>query len=61
MKLLSTIEKIIQEAEENYNMACDGITSINELDRLEKQYNDSLKLLKFYKNNEHKNPPSEDI
>lgn len=61
MKLLSTIEKIIQEAEDNYNNACDGNVSINELDRLEKQYKDSLKLLKFYKVNEHKNPPSEDI
>ncbi len=61
MKLLSTIEKIIREAEDNYNNACDGNVSIDELDRLEKQYKDSLKLLKFYKVNEHKNPPSEDI
>jgi hypothetical protein len=61
MKLLSTIEKIIQEAEDNYNNACDSNVSIDELDRLEKQYNDSLKLLKFYKINENKNPPSEDI
>ena len=61
MKLLSTIEKIIQEAEDNYNNACEGATSIDELDRLEKQYKDSLKLLTFYKFNEHKTPPSEDI
>lgn len=61
MKLLSTIEKIIQEAEDNYNNACERATSIDELDRLEKQYKDSLKLLTFYKVNEHKNPPSEDI
>lgn len=61
MKLLSTIEKIIREAEDNYNNACDGNVSIDELDRLEKQYKDSLKLLKFYKVNEHKNPPIEDI
>jgi ATP-dependent protease Clp ATPase subunit len=46
MKLLSTIQKIIQESEENYNNACEGVTSIDELDRLEKQYIDSLKLLK---------------
>lgn len=61
MKLLSTIEKIIQEAEDNYNNACEGTTSIDELDRLEKQYKDSLKLLSFYKVNEYKTPPSEDI
>ena len=61
MKLLSTIQKIIQEAEDNYNNACEGATSIDELDRLEKQYKDSLKLLTFYKFNENKNPPSEDI
>jgi pyruvate dehydrogenase E1 component len=59
--ILPETEKIIQEAEDNYNNACEGATSIDELDRLEKQYKDSLKLLTFYKFNEHKNPPSEDI
>ena len=49
MKLLSTIENIIKEAEEQYNLACESSTSLNELDRLEKQYQDSLKLLKLYK------------
>ena len=52
MKLLSTIEKIIQEAEDNYNNACEGVTSIDELDRLEKQYKDSLKLMNLYKSKE---------
>jgi hypothetical protein len=61
MKLLSTIQKIIQESEENYNNACEGVTSIDELDRLEKQYIDSLKLLKFYKVNENRKPLKEDI
>jgi hypothetical protein len=61
MKLLSTIQRIIQESEDNYNNACEGGTSIDELDRLEKQYKDSLKLLTFYKFNENKTPPSEDI
>ena len=61
MKLLSTIQKIIQESEDNYNNACEGITSIDELDRLEKQYIDSLKLLKFYKVNENRKPLKEDI
>lgn len=48
MKLLKTIKRIIQEAEEQYNSACESNTPIEELDRLEKHYKDSLKLLKFY-------------
>ena len=48
MKLLKTIEKIIQESEEQYNNACENCAPVKELDRLEKQYNDSLKLLKLY-------------
>lgn len=48
MKLLKTIKKIIQEAEQQYNTACETNTSLEELDRLEKHYKDSLKLLKFY-------------
>jgi hypothetical protein len=48
MKLLKTIEKIIQEAEEQYNNACESCVSVEELDRLENQYKDSLKLLTFY-------------
>lgn len=61
MKLLKTIENIIKEAEEQYDAACDNNVSIEELDRLEKQYKDSLNLLKFYKVNENKKPPMEDI
>lgn len=48
MKLLKTIKKIIQEAEEQYNSAVETNTPLEELDRLEKHYKDSLKLLKFY-------------
>lgn len=48
MKLLKTIRKIIQEAEEQYNSACNGNLSLEEVDRLEKNYKDSLKLLKIY-------------
>jgi len=55
MKLLKTIEKIIQEAEEQYNNACESFVPVEELDRLEKHYHDSLKLLKMYKVNEDKN------
>jgi hypothetical protein len=58
MKLLKTIEKIIQEAEEQYNNACESFVPVEELDRLEKHYYDSLKLLKLYKINEDKKTSS---
>ena len=58
MKLLKTIEKIIQEAEEQYNNACESCVSVEELDRLERHYYDSLKLLKLYKINEDKKSPT---
>jgi hypothetical protein len=48
MKLLKTIKKIIQEAEEQYNAASETNLPLEELDRLEKHYKDSLKLLKLY-------------
>jgi replication-associated recombination protein RarA len=54
MKLLKTIKKIIEEAEEQYNLACQTPTSLDEIDRLEKHYKDSLKLMKLYKNKEEK-------
>ena len=54
MKLLKTIEKIIKEAEEQLNNACESCVPVEELDRLEKHYKDSLKLLKMYKSNEDK-------
>lgn len=55
MKLIKTIQKIIQEAEEQYNNACESCVTVEELDRLEKHYKDSLKLLKLYKAEEKKN------
>ncbi len=57
MKLLKTIKKIIQEAEEHYNTASETNTPLEELDRLEKHYKDSLKLLKLY-NQKEKNSES---
>ena len=54
MKLLKTIKKIIQEAEEEYNKACEKAVSLEELDRAEKHYKDSLKLLKLYKEKKKK-------
>lgn len=52
MKLLKTIEKIIQEAEEQYNSACERSVTVEELDRLEKLYKDSIRLMKMYKSKE---------
>lgn len=49
MKLLKTIEGLIKEAEDQYIQACDSNTPLEELDRLEKHYKDSLKLLNLYK------------
>lgn len=60
MKLLSTIEKIIQEAEEQYYLACENTTPLDELDRLEKHYIDSLKLLKLYKSKLNETPLKEE-
>jgi hypothetical protein len=61
MKLIKTIQKIIKESEERYNNACESCVSVEELDRLEKHYNDSLKLLKMYKFNEDNITPSRQI
>jgi len=48
MKLIKTIKKIIQEAEEQYNIACETNASLDEIDRAEKHYRESLRLLKFF-------------
>jgi hypothetical protein len=54
MKLLKTIKNIIQESEMQYNRACEMGLPIEELDKLEKHYIDSLRLLKLYKKEEEK-------
>mgnify|MGYP003353834559 CR=1 len=54
MKLLKTIKKIIEESETQYNIACERCAPIEEIDRLEKHYKDSLKLLRMYEVNEGK-------
>jgi hypothetical protein len=48
MKLLKTIEKLIRESEEAYNNALEFSLDEKEIDRLEKNYKDSLKLMKTY-------------
>ena len=48
MKLLKTIEKLIRESEEAYNTALERNVSEKEHERLEKNYKDSLKLMRTY-------------
>jgi hypothetical protein len=48
MKLLKTIEKIIKESEERYNTACESYLPEKEIQKLEKDFNDSLKLMEIY-------------
>lgn len=45
MRLLKTIKKVIEEAEDRYMSACDNGVPLNELDKLEENYRKSLKLM----------------
>lgn len=49
MKLLKTISKVVEESKKIYEEACEKGVSEKELDRLEKNYLDSLRLLKILK------------
>jgi len=50
MRLISTISNIVTEAKELYELACDKGVPEKELERLEKNYYESLKLLRIYEN-----------
>lgn len=55
MKLLKTIEKLVQEAEIEYNKVLESTASPKEIERAEKNYFESLKVLeKFNKLNGYK-------
>jgi len=45
VRLLKTVEKLIQEAEEQYTLAVEKGLPINEVDKLEENYRKSLKLM----------------
>jgi hypothetical protein len=60
MKLINTISNIVTEAKEAYELACDKGVPERELDRLEKNYYESLKLLRIYENL-GKNPKDETL
>lgn len=50
MRLIDTISNVVTEAKEAYELACDRGVPEKELDRLEKNYYESLKLLRVYEN-----------
>jgi hypothetical protein len=50
MKLIDTISNVVTEAKDAYELACDRGVPEKELDRLEKNYYESLKLLRIYEN-----------
>ena len=54
VRLLKTIKKIIEEAEERYLAACDNNTPLEELDKLEENYKKSLKLMELLESQEDK-------
>ena len=60
MKLISTISNIVTEAKVIYELACDKGVPEKELERLEKNYYESLKLLKLYEKL-GKNPKDETL
>lgn len=58
MKLINTISNVVTEAKDTYEKACDKGVPEKELDRLEKNYYESLKLLRIFENLSKK--PKED-
>ena len=61
MKLINTISNVVTEAKSAYELACDRGVPEKELDRLEKNYYESLKLLRIYENlNKRENKPTQD-
>ena len=59
MKLINTISNVVTEAKDAYEKACDKGVPEKELDRLEKNYYESLKLLRIFENLNKK--PKEEI
>jgi hypothetical protein len=55
MKLLKTITKLVLESKEALDRAAEKGVSEKELDRLEKNYHDSLKLMRMYNNMDKSN------
>ena len=60
MKLIDTISNVVTEAKNVYETACDKGVPEKELDRLEKNYYESLKLLRIFENLDKK-PKEENL
>jgi hypothetical protein len=54
MKLLKTISKLVEESKFRYDEACDRGVPEKELDKLEKNYRESLRLMRLI--NKDSNP-----
>jgi hypothetical protein len=48
MKLLKTIQKLVEESEFEYNQILESTTNPKEIERAEKNYEDSLKVLEKF-------------
>jgi len=48
MKLLKTIQKLVEEAESEYNQILESSPDPKEIQRAEKNYEDSLKILEKF-------------
>jgi hypothetical protein len=46
MKLIKTIQKLVEEAERDYFVACDNCADERTIKRLEKNYLDTIELMK---------------
>lgn len=47
MKLIKTVSKLVEESKKRYEDACDRGVSEKELEKLEKNYMESLRLMKL--------------
>jgi len=47
MKLLKTVSKLVEESKLRYEEACDKGVSEKEIDKLEKNYRESLRLMRL--------------
>jgi hypothetical protein len=48
MKLIKSIEKLVEDAEKEYNSILESSSDLKEIDRAEKNYLDTLKILKKF-------------
>lgn len=48
MKLLKTIQKMVSESENAYNIAVEKFADEKTISKLEKQYEESVKLMEMY-------------